>query len=183
MNRVVELLQKRLAGRAIATDPLSDEVVKELMEAVRLTPSCFNKQPWRFLFLLGEEARGKGFEVLSAGNQPWASRAPLLVIGYSRSSDDCQLPDGRAYHQFDLGMSVMNLLLAATDRNLVARPMAGFDPDKARQLFGLDGLDMPLVMIAIGQPSSDESHLPEHYRGLNNQLRQRKQAQEIIRQL
>jgi nitroreductase len=157
--------------------------MKDLMEAARLTPSCFNNQPWRFLFLESAEALAKGAEVLSEGNRVWAERAPLLIIGYSKAEDDCQIKGGREYHQFDLGMAVMNLMLAATHHGLAARPMAGFSPKKAKEFFGLDEEDQPLVMIAVGHPAKDESHLPEHYVGKTKKPRERKSVEEIIRKL
>jgi nitroreductase len=181
MSTVIELLRRRIAGRSLSPEPLPEAVILDLLEAARLTPSCFNKQPWRFVFMESEQARRKGFPVLSSGNQPWAGRAPLLILGYSRADNDCQLKDGRAYHQFDLGMAAMNLMLCATEHGLAARPMAGFDPDAARKIFGLDPADQPLVMIAVGRPSADESHLAEHYRGLDQKPRERKPAAEIVR--
>jgi glutaredoxin-dependent peroxiredoxin len=181
-NHVVGLLQKRHATRSISTEELEDGVIDQLAEAARLTPSCFNKQPWRFLFLTGKQARQKGSEVLSDGNRPWASRAPLLIVAYSREENDCVLP-GRSYHQYDLGMAVMNLMLAATEHGLVARPMAGFDPDNARQVFGLEEADQPLVMLAVGRPSDDEDHLPDHYKGIAKKPRERKPTDEIVRTL
>jgi nitroreductase len=182
-DMLIGLLQGRHATRSISPSPLEEEIILELIEAARLTPSCFNNQPWRFLFLEGEQARAKGHEVLAGGNRQWASRAPLLVIGYSRKEDDCLLPDGRAYHQFDLGMSVMNLILAATQRDLVARPMAGFDPEKARVPFGLDESEEPLVMLSIGRPSPVTDHLPDYAKDLANKPRERKPASDIVRRL
>jgi hypothetical protein len=38
-------------------------------------------------------------------------------------------------------------------------------------------------MIAVGRPSADESHLAEHYRGLDQKPRERKPAAEIVRRL
>ena len=179
-DTVLNLLRNRHATRAISSKKLSDELVSELKESLRLTPSCFNKQPWHFLFLESAEALAKGKEVLSEGNRVWASRAPLLVVGYSKAADDCELPDGRAYHQFDVGMAVMNLMLAATEHDLVARPMAGFSPDRARELFELDQDYQPIIMLALGQPSQDESHLPEHYVGKGQAARERKPIEEIV---
>ncbi len=184
MNKaIIEFLKARHATRSISPEPLDDDTIDGLTEALHLTPSCFNNQPWRFLFLQSEAARDKGAQMLSDGNRPWASRAPLLVIGYTRKEDDCVLPDGRAYHQFDLGMAVMDLILAATERGLVARPMAGFDPGKARELFGLEVDQEPLVMLAIGKPSLDEDHLPDHVKGLAKNPRERKPASEIVTRL
>lgn len=182
MSQIVDLLWKRHATRSISPEALPDALVDELVEAVRLAPSCFNKQPWRWLFLTSEDARAKGRQVLSKGNQPWAGRAPLLVIGHTRPEDDCQLP-GRDYHQFDLGLSAMNLMLAATEHDLVARPMAGFDPDRAKELFDLPDDAQPLVMLAIGKPSNDEDHLADHYKGIADKPRERKDPGEIVERL
>jgi len=182
-NQVVELLQERHATRAIDPKPLPEKVVSELIEAVRLTPSCFNNQPWRFLFFQTAEARAAATQVLSGGNKPWAGRAPLLALGYARAADDCVLPDGRKYFQFDVGMAAMNLMLAATARGLVARPMAGFDPAKAKEAFQLPEDAEPLIMLAVGLPSNDESGLPDHAKGKGALPRERKPATEIVKQI
>jgi len=182
-SAVVDLLRARHATRAIAPDPLPREVLDDLVEAARLTPSCYNKQPWRFLFLTGEEARGKAHEALSAGNRVWAERAPLLVVGHARRDDDCVSGDGRAFYQFDLGMAVMNLMLAATAHGLVARPMAGFEPAAVMQAFGLPDDAEPLVVVAVGHPATDEDHLPERLRGKGAQPRERVDAAAVVTEL
>ena len=180
-NTVIDLLNKRYGGRAIDSKPLPERIVFDLIEAARLTPSCFNNQPWRFIFLEGPEGLAKGTAALAEPNRAWASKAPLLIVGYSKKENDCVLKDGRAYHQFDLGMATMNLLMAATDHGLAARPMAGFSPEKAKELFELGENDEPLIMIAVGYPSKDESHLPDHLKGKAELPRERKDTKEILR--
>jgi len=96
------------------------------------------------------------------------------VAAYSRAEYDCQLPDGRKYYRFDLGMAVMNLMLAATEHGLAARPMAGFDPVEIRKAFGLADADDLMVVVAVGRPDDGESHLPERYKGLGRKPRERK---------
>ena len=64
-NAVIGLLVARKAGRSISTEPLPGESVTQLAEAARLTPSCFNKQPWRYLFLTSKEGLEKGREALA----------------------------------------------------------------------------------------------------------------------
>jgi nitroreductase len=182
-NPVLKLLHDRHSRRSIATDPLPEDIVAELMEAARLAPSCSNNQPWRYLFLLSAEAREKGRSALTASNALWASRAPLLIFGYTRRKDDCTNADGRAYHQFDLGLAAMNIMLAATHHNLVARPMAGFVAAKVKEIFSLDAEAEPLVAIAIGYPSDDVSHLPDYAKELHLRPRTRKDVSEIITRL
>lgn len=178
-NEVINLLQKRHATRSISSKALGENVIDILAEAARLTPSCYNKQPWHFLFLLSKEALQNGSQLLAEGNHAWASRAPLLVLAWTKQEDDCVLDD-RVYHQFDLGLSVMNIMLAATAQNLVARPMAGFDAKAAKEMFSLDEDAQPLVMLAIGEPASDTDHLPEHVKNADKQPRQRKAVSEIV---
>ena len=182
-NPIIELLLKRKAGRSIDSKPAPEAIIEELIEAARLTPSCYNKQPWNYIFAISDEAREKAVQIFTGGNVKWAPRAPVIVIGYTKADDDCQLPDGREYHQFDLGMSAMNIMLAATHHGLTARPMAGFDPEKTRQLFDIGEGYQPMIAIAIGYPSEDESHLPDYYRGADKKPRERRDAEEIVKKL
>ena len=180
-SSVLKLLRDRHASRAISTRPISNEIVDELVEAARLAPSCFNNQPWRYIFMRSDSALAVGREALSAGNATWATRAPLLIACLTRKSDDCVIKDDRAYHQFDLGLSVMNIMLLATERGLTARPMAGFKPEAIRSGFDLGDDDEPFLMLAVGYPDDDESFLPEGKRGMGDKPRSRKQADEIVR--
>ncbi len=179
-NPVISLLRARRSSRAIRSKALPESIVEELIEAARMTPSCYNNQPWRFLFLESAEGLEKGIEALAPGNAEWAKHAPLLIIGYSREEDDCVIEDGRAYHQFDLGMASMNMMLAATHHDLTARPMAGFDPVKICESFGLRDEDEPFVVIAVGEVDDDESMVPERYKGIEQKTRVRKPAEETV---
>jgi nitroreductase len=179
-NVIVELLKDRVAGRAISAKPLSEQIRADLAQAARLTPSCFNNQPWRFVFFESDKSRADASEAFAPANRAWASVAPLIIVGYSRAKNDCQIKDGRDYHQFDLGMAVMNILLAATDHGLAARPMAGFRPALISELLGLDEADKPLVMIAVGHPDTDESNVPDMHKGKTAGGRERKPVDEII---
>ncbi|MBN1809556.1 MAG: nitroreductase family protein [Planctomycetes bacterium] len=175
----IELLKARRASRAVSPDPLDEKTVSALVEAARFAPSCYNKQPWRYLFMTSPGALEKARSALAKGNS-WALAAPLLVAAYSKPSGDCVLPDGRSYHQFDVGMSVMNLMLQATELGLVARPMAGFKPQAVHDAFGLDPDDQVIIMIAVGRPG-DEASLPEKMRNLDDAPRQRLAPSQMAR--
>jgi nitroreductase len=179
--RIIELLKLRKATRAISPEPLPDKTIDALIEAARLTPSCYNNQPWRYIFMRSPDALEKGRSALSEGNRVWADKAPLLVAVYSKPEDDCVIKDGRAYHQFDVGMSVMNLMLAATELGLVARPIAGYDPVKIKQLYSLADADQVICMIVIGKPAADDSYLPEKIRSYDKKPRERKPAADIAK--
>lgn len=146
---IIEILQKRKASRSISSQKLEDETIDKLMNAAQLSASCYNMQPWRFLFLTDESALQKGRKALKTGNS-WALNAPLLMVGFSKPDLDCQLSDGRNYYLFDLGMSTQLILLQATELNLIARPMAGFLPDVIKEEFKIPREYEVYVMIAVG---------------------------------
>jgi nitroreductase len=176
-TQLLTLLRTRKATRAISGRPVEAEKLEAILEAARLSASCANNQPWRFLVLTGPEALEKGREALSRGNY-WAKTAPVLIFGYSRPDLDCIIGETREYDLFDLGMAVQNILLQATELGLVARPMAGFSPQKVRQAFGFpDGYQI-MVAIAIGY-EGDISTLEERHQELSRAPRQRRPLAEV----
>jgi nitroreductase len=177
--KVLELLHSRKATRAIAPRPVEPEKIETILQAARLSASCGNNQPWRFLVLTEPEPLEKGREALSKGNY-WAKAAPVLILGYSKPDLDCQIGGGaREYFLFDLGMAVQNILLQATELDLVARPMAGFSPKKVREAFGLSDEFKVMVAIAIGY-EGNISTLSEKHQKISRAARERKPLGETI---
>lgn len=162
---VLSLLKKRLASRAIAPDPVDPPHRQALMQAAQLSASCRNNQPWRFLLLDEPDALEEGRRALLPGNG-WARTAPLLFVGFSRRDLDCVSGDGREYYLFDVGLAVQNILLQATELGLVARPMAGFEPDRIRRSFGIPEAYTVVIMIAVGKPG-DPATLDEKLRAVS----------------
>jgi nitroreductase len=177
-TQVLELLRARKATRAIEETPVESDRIKAILEAARLSASCGNNQPWRFLVLTEPTALEKGREALSRGNY-WAKTAPVLIFGYSKPDLDCQLSDERHYYLFDLGMAVQNVLLQATELDLVARPMAGFSPTTVREAFGLADEYKVMVAIAIGY-EGDVSTLDEKKRAQSLAARTRRPLEDVV---
>jgi len=176
---VLDLLWRRKATHAIAGRPVEPEKIEAVLEAARLAPSCRNNQPWRFLILDEPEALDKGRATLSEGNR-WALTAPLLVVAYSRSDLDCRARDGREFYMFDLGLAVENLMLEATELDMVARPMAGFSQRRLKAAFGIPGTCVVAVVIAIGY-EGDVFTLNERDRRSSCAPRQRRPLAEMVR--
>jgi nitroreductase len=118
---------KRKSLRAFESRTVPDDVLARVYEKVRWSPSCNNNQPWRFVFVFDPEQRARFTAALSKGNL-WAAAAPVLIAVCGRQADDHTRDDDPVmYHQFDCGLAVMSLLLAATDEGLLTHPMAGYN--------------------------------------------------------
>ena len=84
------------------------------------------------------------------GNASWAKQASMIIAVWSQPDLDCRTPDGRDYYQFDTGMATALLLLAATERNLITHPVAGFDPQAVRDVLALPPGAQVITLIIVG---------------------------------
>ncbi|MCF8008335.1 MAG: nitroreductase family protein [Halanaerobiales bacterium] len=48
---VKEAIEKRRAYRSLEPVKIDKMLIKELSEAASLAPSCFNNQPWKYVFV------------------------------------------------------------------------------------------------------------------------------------
>jgi len=143
-------IQKRRAYRALVPTNLTPEMLCELGRAAQLAPSCFNKQPWRYVFI-SEPASLELFHSALPDANSWARDASLIICVISEKSLDCRMKDGREYYQYDAGIASGFIMLRATELGLVAHPMAGYEQSKAKELLEIPP-DMSLLnIIAVGK--------------------------------
>lgn len=153
--------------------PLTRELLKALLKAAQAAPSSSNRQPWIYLVFDDShpEALHNARACLNPDNQVWANRAPVLLLAVAEEIRPDGRKNGKALH--DLGLANQNILLQAISMGLNARPMGGFDAQKARELFSIPPEFTPVIMIAVGYPGELEQ-LPEVVQEKERQPRTRK---------
>jgi nitroreductase len=157
---VGEAIRTRRARRVLSDKPLESEKVDALVEAMRLSASCFNNQPWRVTLCMGSEALPAIKTALSKGNV-WATRSPLIMVISAKPPEDCQLSDKRDYFLFSTGLAVGQMELRATELGLVCHPIAGYDPLKAKQILGIPEDYIVITFVIVGYPNTDSSLLSD----------------------
>ena len=157
---VRDAVAARRAKRAISTAFISDEETHAMAEAMRLSPSCNNKQPWHVIAVRGAAALERLKGCLPRGNG-WAKASPLILAVCSRAEDDCMLSDGRDYHLFDCGLAVGEMMLAATEMGIIAHPIAGYDPLMAKEALSVPEDFILITLVVCGRPGNDSSMLSE----------------------
>jgi nitroreductase len=146
---VLKAIHERRAYRSLIPVEISDDLIEDLAQSARLAPSCFNNQPWRFVFVRNPKMLQKMFDALSSGNI-WAHEASMIIAVFSKKEDDCIVRD-RIYYQFDCGLAVGFLVLRATEMGLVAHPIAGFSPKKTRAILGIPEEYKVITLIIVGK--------------------------------
>jgi nitroreductase len=157
---VKQAIQKRRAYRSLKPFSITQQLIDDLSSCAQLSPSCFNNQPWRYIFVYDKQTLIKMQDCLSTGNE-WAYNASLLIAVVSKKDYDCVIRD-RLYYQFDTGLATGFLILRATELNLVAHPIAGFSPKKVREILEIDD-DLEVITLVIVGKHSDtvDSNLSE----------------------
>lgn len=157
MKSLDTLIEQRYSPNHFAEKPVSQKQLQQLFEAARHAPSSYNEQPWRFIYATPDqpEAYEQLFSCINENNQKWAKRAPVLILSLAKKHfSKNEKPNRHAWH--DTGTAVGFLLLKATEIDLYAHQMAGFFPDKAREIFGVPNEYDPVAMMAIGYLGDEE---------------------------
>ncbi len=177
---VHELIRERWSPRAFADKPVPQDVLRSIFEAARWAPSSNNEQPWAYLVAASDEKENfeKMLSVLVEFNANWAKSAPVLAIAVAELAfAKNNAPNRNA--QYDTGAASALLSVEATAHGLFVHQMAGFDPAKARQVFGIPAGWEAIAALAIGYPG-DPASLPQPLKDREMAPRTRKPIAEFV---
>jgi len=176
---VHELIRHRWSPRAFGNKPIPPEVLRSLFEAARWAPSSNNQQPWTFVIATRDdkESFDKLVSVLVEFNAGWARHAAALGIAVSKLAFDNGTPNRNAF--YDTGAATALLSIEATAQGLFVHQMAGFDPQKAKQVLGIPEGWEPIAAFAIGYPG-DPATLHEKLRDREVAPRTRKPLSDFV---
>lgn len=152
---VSEAIHMRRAYRSLKPVDISPKLLKKLATAASLAPSCFNKQPWRFVAVYDPDILAQVHTVLAKGNE-WVQDSSMVIAVFSQKELDCVIGN-REYYLFDTGMATAFLLLQATELNLVAHPIAGYKPKAVAQILNIPSELEVIALVAVGARSAEIS--------------------------
>ena len=72
-----EVIKNRRSIRKFESRAVPAEHLEEIIEAARLAPSGTNRQPWRFVLLVGEQERER---IAGLAVQPFVATAPAVFV-------------------------------------------------------------------------------------------------------
>jgi nitroreductase len=176
-HEILDLLARRWSPRAFSSRPVDSETLLRLFEAARWAPSSGNMQPWSFFVAMKDDPveHERLASALVPGNA-WARQAPVLALSVA-IVDRGGKANRHAWH--DVGLAAENLVIQAVSVGLCVHMMAGFSPDKAREVLAIPDGNDPVAMMAIGYAGDPES-LPDDLRQRELAPRQRKQIGEFL---
>ncbi len=178
IDGVLDIFLHRWSPRSFTDRAVSPADLRRIFEAARWMPSSSNEQPWRFIVgLKGTDTFDKIVSSLGGFNQAWAPKAPVLILGVTRTKfAKNDAPNG--YALFDLGQATGAITLEATALGIATHQMGGFDQAIARQALGIPEDFAIGSVMALGY-AGDPSALPEQYAKMETSPRSRKPLGEV----
>ena len=145
-----ELIQKRYSVRAYKPDPVEEEKLRQVLEAMRLAPTAANRQPFQFIVA---HTASREAEFRRIYNREWFVQAPLIICACGVPAQNWVRSDGKNYNDVDVAIAMDHLVLAAANLGLGTCWIAAFHPAAAREVLDLpDGVE-PVAFTPLGYPA------------------------------
>jgi nitroreductase len=166
----------RWSPRAFNADAvLTSEQITALLEAARWAATWGHRQPVRFIVgLRGDQTFNKIADQLKRGNSYAKSAAALIMVCTDLGEDERTA----VYAAVDAGAAIAQLTIEAVSRGLIAHPMAGFNGDGSREVFGIPAGVRPIAVVAVGS-LGDYDKAPSEIIERDKQGRQRLPLNEV----
>ena len=122
----LDLVTKRHSVRIYQDRDVTDHDLKKILETVRLAPSAFNTQAFKFLIYRDQEMRNK---LAEATGMTYIKQAPVAVIAVG-------LDTTNKYNETDVAIALDHLQLAAAEIEIGSVWVGTMGHDKVDELVG-----------------------------------------------
>jgi nitroreductase len=138
---VFDAVRTLLAVRRYQDRPVPEEVLQQVLEAGRLSPSARNKQPWHFVLVQDPQTLRQLGNAAATG--PYVAEAPAAMVVAVEPS---------RFALSDASRAIQNMLLTAWDAG-VGGNWVGSGGSEAKTLLGIpDELDV-VAIVPLGYPA------------------------------
>jgi len=143
---VSEAVRTVLAVRSYQDKPVPEDVVRQIVEAGRLTASSMNGQPWHFIVVENRETLRRLGAVARTG--PYIGEAALAVVVAIENTK---------FAVSDASRAVQSMILTAWSQGVGSNWVGFMGPAEAKPIVALpDRLDI-LAIIPFGYPAQPRS--------------------------
>lgn len=164
MNPKLSPLFSRRSVRRFTGQPVSDEMLQDLLEAAMAAPSAVGKDPWHFIVVRDPRMLERMAQGLPHGRFIPQAGACLVVCGDLERAHRNEL----SYLIQDCSAAIENLLIAATILGLGSCWIGVHPGDErvrqVRTLFELPEHILPLSAVALGWPAEHPAARTRHRR-------------------
>jgi nitroreductase len=157
----MEAIKGRRSVRAYKADPVPEEKLRKVLEAVQWAPSWANTQCWEIIVVREQGTKEQLVETLTPTNPARQAilQAPLalVLIGIKgragfKKGEVCT--DKGDWYMFDTGLATQNLCLAAHAEGLGTVIVGLFDAVKAAKVLQVPEDKAVVIITPLGLPDT-----------------------------
>ena len=155
-----EAIITRRSIRHYKDEEVSDELIKEIFEHVKMSPSWANTQCWEFVVVRDKNTIEKISETLPPRNPATKAvlQAPVLIVqlakkGLSGFKKGEAVTDKGDWYMFDSGIAMQTLSLIAHDLGLGTVIIGYFDANKVKEILEVPDDVEVVSMTPLGYPA------------------------------
>ena len=156
-----EAIRKRRSVRKYTDYRVTDEEIREVLEAARLAPSWANTQVWEFIVVRDPDlirAVAATYSELNPARKCSDNASALIVACAKKGVSGCKgggedVTKYSNWYMFDLGLAVQNLCLKAHELGLGTVIVGYLDHDKCKALLALPDEYEAVAVLPIGRPA------------------------------
>lgn len=161
---LMEAIKGRRSIRKYKPDPVSEEALRVLMEAVRWAPSWANTQCWEVIIVKDPNIKSALANTLTKTNPSLSSmtEAPLVIVlcgkkGISGFKKGEAVTVKGDWLMFDTGIAMQSLCLTAHSLGLGTVVVGLFDHKKVEEILGVPQNAEVVAMTPLGYPATEGS--------------------------
>jgi nitroreductase len=143
----MELLGARHSVRKFRREPVSEELVEKILEAVRTGPSAGNFQAYEIYVVRGE-ARMKALAA-ACFNHDWVATVPMALVVCTHAAR-CEYEPKEHWALQDASIAAMLAHLATVELGLATCWVGAFLPAKVAEVIEAAAGHVPLAMLPLG---------------------------------
>jgi len=153
MNCVEEILNRR-SIRKFKNEPVSEEVINNILEAGRLAPTATNQQPWHFVVARNKQEK-EAF--IFSGFNRFVTDADFIVLGVYKKSEVVI----EKLSLMDVTIALQNMVITAKIQGVGSCWMGAFDEKKLRDTLNLPDDCITVGAVAFGIPNEQPKQPPK----------------------
>ena len=150
---VFEAIRTRRSIRSYARKPVEKKRIMKLLEAVRLSPSAANRQPWSFIVVTDSEVKER---LRLSYDRDWFVSAPVVVVACASLDEAWVRRDEEEYWKVDVTIAVQDLILAAWEEGLGTCWIGAFNEEEAKRVLGIPDEVRVVAMTPLGYPAEEK---------------------------
>lgn len=166
--RLKDIILERRSVRKFTEDYVTDEELKELLEAARFAPSWANTQSSYFIAIRNKEMMKELVEKCYPKNPATkcSLEASLLLVacyekGKSGYYKELDFNNVGTWGMFDLGLACQNIMLRAHEMGLGTVVVGAYDFENAKDIIGVEDKYEIAGILPIGRRVDSETPIPK----------------------